>query len=78
MLKVVREHKLFGIGTIEDEEIVIFNATINTDRIEDLDVSSYINDSNIYDKNKTELRVDQINFEDMAYGLQQAIIAENG
>ena len=76
MLETIKEYKLFGIGSANNKEVVIYNATINTGSVDNLEIASYISDYDLYKENKTELKANQISFEDMAYALQQSIISE--
>lgn len=53
-----------------------YSATINSDKPEDMNISSWQQDKAVYKANRTQCRKDQAEFEDAVYAIQDELIAE--
>ena len=67
--------------TVEGESVINgvvvqgYRAEINSDNPEDIVISEWIVDKNGYKDNRVQARQDNSDFEDMAYALQDELIA---
>lgn len=63
---------------IKLDDIVVCGqtATINSDNPEDMSISAWTNDKQLYKENRTEIRKLQAQFEDAAFAEQDILIAE--
>ena len=70
--------------TVEGESVINgvvvqgYRAEINSENPEDITISDWITDKNGYKENRVQARRDSVEFEDMAYALQDEMIAATG
>lgn len=67
---------LTSASTIDGVAAENYQATINSDNPEDMNLSSWQADKALYKANRVQCRKDAAAFEDAAYNLQDAMIAE--
>jgi hypothetical protein len=61
---------------INGEQAVGYRATINSDNPDDVTISSWQTDKNLYKSNRAECRKDAAEFEDMLYAIQDEMLSE--
>lgn len=76
MLEMKKSITLTGTSMIDGAQAEGYSATINSDNPEDMTLSSWQVDKNLYKANRTKCRQDAADFEDAAYELQDRLIAE--
>lgn len=76
MLNMKKSITLTGESMIDGAQAEGYSATINSDNPEDMTLSSWQVDKNLYKANRTKCRQDAADFEDAAYELQDRLIAE--
>ena len=70
--------------TVEGESVINggvvqgYRAEINSENPEDITLSDWIVDKNGYKENRVQARRDSNEFEDMAYAIQDEMIADTG
>lgn len=62
--------------TTKDVVAESYSATINSDNPNDINISSWQENKAVYKANRTQCRQDSAEFEDAAYAIQDALIAE--
>lgn len=76
MLNEIKKNvTLTAASTIDGVAAENYQATINSDKPEDMNLSSWQTDKALYKANRTECRKDAAVFEDAAYAIQDALIA---
>lgn len=76
MLTFKKEITLTGTSKIDGVVAAGYQAKINSDNPEDMTISVWQSDKDLYKNNRATCRADQAAFEDTAYILQEELIAE--
>lgn len=76
MLSYKKEITLTGTSKIDGVVAAGYQAKINSDNPEDMTISVWQSDKDLYKNNRATCRADQAAFEDTAYILQEELIAE--
>lgn len=76
MLTFKKEITLAGESKIDGVIAAGYQAKINSDHPEDMTISVWQTNKELYKNNRTICRADQAAFEDTAYILQEELIAE--
>ena len=76
MLNYKKSVTLTGGSYIEGVQAEGYSATINSDNPEDITLTSWQTDKTLYKANRSQCRADAAEFEDVAYALQDEMIAE--
>lgn len=76
MLNMKKSITLTGASMIDGAQAEGYTATIDDNNPEDMTLSSYKVDKNLYKANRTQCRQDAAEFEDAAYALQDELIDE--
>lgn len=76
MLKMRQTINLSGECIINDTLVEGYNASIDSNNLDNVQFSSWINDPVMYKANRAEARADQAAFEDAVYVIQDNLIAE--
>lgn len=71
MLTVKRNITLNGVSIIEGRTASQFVASIDSENPNDMTINRYIVDKEIYKPNRAKVNEEYIEFEDMAYELQE-------
>lgn len=72
MLKTTKSITLNGTSTIGGIQVVMLNATVNTEDIGNNNYNETVLNKDSYNKNKTEVRKDISDFKDLVYEVQDA------
>ncbi len=75
MLKTVQRITITGESIINDVSVAGFTAAIDSNNPSDMTISAWQNDKQAYKANRTAVRADQAEFEDLAYAKQDELIA---
>lgn len=77
MLSEIKKNvTLTATSTIDGAAAENYQATINSDNPDDMNLSSWQVDKALYKANRVQCRKDAAAFEDAAYAVQDAMIAE--
>lgn len=76
-LEIKKSLTLNGTSKIDGVAAERYTAVINSDKPEDMTISSYQMDKNVYKANRVQCRLDSAEFEEAAYALQDEMIAKN-
>lgn len=76
MLTIKKEITLTGTSKINGVTAAGYQAKIDSDNPENMNISVWQSDKELYKKNRSVCRADQAAFEDTAYILQEKLIAE--
>lgn len=76
MLKTKRSITLSGSSVIDGKTAQQYQAVIDSENPEDINFSNWQTNKALYKENRTLCRADEAEFEDMAYTIQDAMIAE--
>lgn len=76
MLTMKKSITLTGNSTIDGVIAEGYQAVIDSNNPEDMNISSWQADKAVYKANRTQCRADAAAFEDAAYELQDELIAE--
>lgn len=76
MLNYKKSITLTGGSCIDGVQAEGYSATINSENPEDITLSSWQTDKELYKKNRSQCRQDAAEFEDAAYAIQDELIAE--
>lgn len=76
MLTTTKSVTLKGFSVINGVNVEGYSAEINSDNPEDITISSWQQDKALYKANRSQCRLDQAEFEDAAYEIQDAMLAE--
>lgn len=76
MLKTKKSITLTGNSVIDGVVVAGYQAVINSDDPNDMNISSWQQDKAMYKANRAQCRQDEAEFEDTAYALQDELIAE--
>ena len=76
MLNYKKSVTLTGGSYIDGAQAEGYSATISSDNPEDITLSSWQTDKALYKANRSQCRDDAAEFEDVAYALQDEMIAE--
>ena len=76
MLKTKRSITLSGNSVIDGKTAQQYQAVIDSENPEDINFSNWQTNKALYKENRTLCRADEAEFEDMAYTIQDAMIAE--
>lgn len=76
MLNYKKNITVTGGSYIDGVQAEGYSATISSENPEDITLSSWQTDKALYKENRTQCRKDAAEFEDMAYALQDEMIAE--
>lgn len=75
MLTTTKSITITGNSKIGDVVAESYSATINSDNPEDITLSSWQQDKATYKANRAQCRKDSAEFEDLAYQLQDEMLA---
>lgn len=75
MLKTTRQITLNGQSVVNDQVIVTFNATIPSETGVG-STNQYVQNAQLYDANKTQVRRDAAEFQAMVYDVEDEMAAE--
>ena len=78
MLEMKKSVTVTGRSIIDGVEACGFQATINSNKPEDMIFSSWQTDKNLYKANRVACRADEAEFEDACYEIQEAMIENVG
>lgn len=76
MLTYKKEITLTGTSKIDGVVAAGYQAKINSDHPEEMTLTNWQSDKELYKNNRATCRADQAAFEDAAYILQEELIAE--
>lgn len=76
MLTMRQTINVSGECVIDGVMVEGYNASIDSNNLDLVQFSSWINDPALYKANRTEARRDQAAFEDAVYAIQDELIAE--
>ncbi|MDY3249795.1 MAG: hypothetical protein SOX32_05535 [Candidatus Choladocola sp.] len=76
MLKTKKSITLTGNSVIDGVVVAGYQAVINSDDPNDMNISSWQQDKAMYTANRSQCRQDEAEFEDTAYALQDELLAE--
>lgn len=76
MLKTNKTISITGNSEINGQVIVYMNASLSTTGNGNESISKTINNQELYNANKTEIRKDMIEFEDLVYAEQDKLISK--
>ena len=76
MLKTKRSITLSGSSIVDGKLAQQYQAVIDSENPEDINFSNWQTNKALYKENRTLCRADEAEFEDMAYTIQDAMIAE--
>lgn len=76
MINMTKKIELTGYSVIDGVNVEFHLAKINSDNPNKIEISSSILDTAMYKANRTQCRADEAEFEDVAYELQDELIAE--
>lgn len=76
MLNITKTTNFKGESKINDTLAKVFEATINTAAPENMTMSGYIVNYELYKANREAIATEQTQFEDQAYAFQAQLIAE--
>lgn len=76
MLKTKRSITLSGNSVIDGKTAQQYQAVIDSENPEDINFSNWQTNKALYKENRTLCRADEAEFEDMAYTIQDSMIAE--
>lgn len=74
MLKTTKSITLVGQSTIEGQQVVYMSATISTDGGNNGTVTRCIQNKEIYDANKVEVRADMDAFDKQLYAIEDELM----
>lgn len=75
MLKTTQKITITGVSTIGDVNVAEYSAQIDSENPENMTLSNWQNNKELYKVNRTVCRADQAGFEDLAYQKQDELIA---
>ena len=78
MLKVKKNIKLTGESLIEATAVEGYSAEIDSENPENISISNWQIDKDLYKKNRTQCLQDYAAFMDKAYALQDEMLKEKG
>ena len=76
MLKIRKKVMISGQSIIDGAEAAGFQAQVDTTTPEDMTMSNWQTNAQLYKENRDVCRADQAEFEDYAYSIQDRMIAE--
>lgn len=76
MLKMRQTINLAGESVIDGVLVEGYNASIDSNNLDNVQFGSWINDPVMYKAHRTEVRADEAAFEDAVYAIQDELIAE--
>ncbi len=74
MLKTNKSITLTGQSTVEGQQVVCMNATISTDGSNSGTVNRYIQNQELYNANKVEVRADMDEFDKKVYAIEDELL----
>lgn len=74
MLKKKKTINISGSSIINDTEAMVYTASIDSDRPENMTINYYQTNTNVYKANREACRADQAEFEEYAYKLQDELL----
>lgn len=77
MLEVNKNITVNGISKIEGVQVVYMSATIATDGSSNANIVKTVTNQEIYNANKTDVRKDMADFENIVYGIQDSMNGGN-
>lgn len=78
MFKVLQKNvTITGRSIIDDTEVEGYQATINSDKPEDIMFNYWPMNASLKKEHRVECRKDRAEFEDMAYQIQDEMLEEN-
>lgn len=75
--KLKKSITLSGSSTIDGEVAQQYQVVINSENPEDINFSNWQANKALYKENRVQCRKDEAEFEEMAYAIQDEMIAEN-
>jgi len=76
MLKTTKQINLNGTSEINEQPVLVLNATIPADTGVG-SINQYVQNAELYDANKTEIRRDVSTFTDLVYAIEDELAAES-
>lgn len=77
MLNITKEVSMTGLSTVDGVLVQSLNAKISTRNPENLEMSSYVNNSELYQQNAEQCRTERTEFETQVFAVQKEMIDEN-
>lgn len=74
MLELTKNITLSGMSKINGQVVVYMTANLSTDGSSSNNVSKNISNRELYDANKTEVRKDMADFDDMVYAQEDELV----
>jgi len=74
MLEINKSISIIGNSKIGTELVKVFDAKINENEPENMTLNSYIANYELYKTNRSAVTLEQTEFEDMVYELQESLI----
>ena len=75
MLKTTQKITISGMSIIDDVNVAEYSAQIDSENPENMTLSNWQNNKELYKVNRTACRANQAGFEDLAYQKQDELIA---
>lgn len=75
-LTITKNITLNGQSTIDGTVAQEYRAQINASKPEDMTLTNWLQDKDVYKLNREQCRADGVEFEETAYALQEELIAE--
>lgn len=76
MLSMKKSITLTGFSVIDGANVEGYSAVIDSDNPNEMNITSWQQDKALYKANRSICRMDEAEFEDAAYALQDEMIAE--
>ena len=76
MLKTTQKITIDGQSIINDVVVSGFRAEIESNNPENMTITSWQQDKKAYKENRVQARLDEAEFEDLAYSIQDEMIAD--
>lgn len=76
MLKTTKKITISGKSMVNDKEVAGFQAQIDSANPGNMTLNNWQTNAQLYKENRATCRVDQAEFEDYAYSVQDQLIAE--
>ena len=76
MLEITKTTQFRGNSKVNSNLVKVFDASVNTADPENIAMTNYIVNYELYKENRAVITADQTAFEDAVYSFQEALIAE--
>lgn len=74
MLKINKKVTIEGETTIEDKKAMIYKAVIDSEDPENMSITAWKSDKDLYKQHRVEIRKDEAEFEEYAFSVQDEMI----